>query len=151
GGGRAMGSSTGCRAPRQRRAPRRPARRVAGRGPRARAPRRGLALRASRAAAAAGDPRAPGRARSGAQAARRAPHALARDPRAARGARREPSLAALGHPLCRELVARGPGRHRAPRGFVAPWPALIAADTRGILRNHPLTLPLTRAIEEAAR
>jgi primosomal protein N' (replication factor Y) (superfamily II helicase) len=31
------------------------------------------------------------------------------------------------------------------------WPELIAADTRGILRNHPLTLPLTRALEDAAR
>ncbi|HET6369497.1 MAG TPA: hypothetical protein VFG27_19875 [Pseudomonadales bacterium] len=31
------------------------------------------------------------------------------------------------------------------------WPEIIAADTRGILRNHPLTLPLTRAIEEAGR
>jgi primosomal protein N' (replication factor Y) (superfamily II helicase) len=31
------------------------------------------------------------------------------------------------------------------------WPQLIAADTRGILRNHPLTLPLTRALEDAAR
>ena len=31
------------------------------------------------------------------------------------------------------------------------WPEIIAADTRGILRNHPLTLPLTRAIEEAVR
>ncbi|HKZ06584.1 MAG TPA: hypothetical protein VJU81_14035 [Methylomirabilota bacterium] len=28
---------------------------------------------------------------------------------------------------------------------------LITADTRGILRNHPLTLPLTRALEDAAR
>ncbi|HKA61770.1 MAG TPA: hypothetical protein VKH83_05060 [Methylomirabilota bacterium] len=32
-----------------------------------------------------------------------------------------------------------------------PWPELITADTRGILRNHPLTLPLTRGIEESAR
>jgi primosomal protein N' (replication factor Y) len=32
-----------------------------------------------------------------------------------------------------------------------PWPALITADTRGILRNHPLTLPLTRAIDDATR
>jgi primosomal protein N' len=32
-----------------------------------------------------------------------------------------------------------------------PWPAVVTADTRGILRNHPLTLPLTRAIEESAR
>jgi len=33
----------------------------------------------------------------------------------------------------------------------APWPEVIAADTRGILHNHPLTLPLTRAIENASR
>ncbi len=33
----------------------------------------------------------------------------------------------------------------------APWPRVITADTRGILRNHPLTLPLTRAIEEMSR
>jgi len=32
-----------------------------------------------------------------------------------------------------------------------PWPEVVTADTRGILRNHPLTLPLTRAIEEMAR
>lgn len=33
----------------------------------------------------------------------------------------------------------------------APWPEVVVADTRGILRHHPLTLPLTRAIEDAAR
>jgi primosomal protein N' (replication factor Y) len=33
----------------------------------------------------------------------------------------------------------------------APWPHVVTADTRGILRNHPLTLPLTRAIEETSR
>lgn len=33
----------------------------------------------------------------------------------------------------------------------APWPECITADTRGILRNHPLTLPLTRGIEEMTR
>jgi primosomal protein N' (replication factor Y) len=32
-----------------------------------------------------------------------------------------------------------------------PGPEMITADTRGILRNHPLTLPLTRAIEETGR
>jgi primosomal protein N' len=32
-----------------------------------------------------------------------------------------------------------------------PWPRIVTADTRGILRNHPLTLPLTRAIEATAR
>lgn len=31
------------------------------------------------------------------------------------------------------------------------WPEIIAADTRGILRNHPLTLPLTRAITDMTR
>ena len=36
----------------------------------------------------------------------------------------------------------------APAG---PWPQVVTADTRGILRNHPLTLPLTRAIEESTR
>ena len=39
----------------------------------------------------------------------------------------------------------------APTTGEAAWPEIIAADTRGILRNHPLTLPLTRAIEEAGR
>ncbi len=34
---------------------------------------------------------------------------------------------------------------------VEPWPEIITADTRGILRNHPLTLPLTRAIEDTTR
>jgi primosomal protein N' (replication factor Y) len=33
----------------------------------------------------------------------------------------------------------------------ASWPEVIASDTRGILRNHPLTLPLTRAIENMSR
>src|SRR6266545_4653002 len=32
-----------------------------------------------------------------------------------------------------------------------PWPQVVTADARGILRNHPLTLPLTRAIEETTR
>ena len=36
-------------------------------------------------------------------------------------------------------------------GSPAPWPEVITADTRGILRNHPLTLPLTRAIETMPR
>ena len=39
----------------------------------------------------------------------------------------------------------------APMTGETAWPEIIAADTRGILRNHPLTLPLTRAIEEAGR
>jgi len=34
---------------------------------------------------------------------------------------------------------------------LGPWPEVVTADTRGILRNHPLTLPLTRAIEETTR
>ena len=38
-----------------------------------------------------------------------------------------------------------------PAAEAGPWPELIAADARGILRNHPLTLPLTRALEDAAR
>jgi primosomal protein N' len=36
-------------------------------------------------------------------------------------------------------------------GGPAPWPEAITADTRGILRNHPLTLPLTRAIDTMGR
>jgi primosomal protein N' (replication factor Y) len=38
-------------------------------------------------------------------------------------------------------------RHERTEG----WPDIVTADTRGILRNHPLTLPLTRAIEDATR
>jgi primosomal protein N' (replication factor Y) len=38
-----------------------------------------------------------------------------------------------------------------PAPEAGPWPELVTADTRGILRNHPLTLPLTRAIEDATR
>lgn len=38
-----------------------------------------------------------------------------------------------------------------PEPQPAQWPHIVTADTRGILRNHPLTLPLTRAIEESAR
>ena len=37
------------------------------------------------------------------------------------------------------------------RPDVGPWPEIVTGDTRGILRNHPLTLPLTRAIEDTAR
>ena len=33
----------------------------------------------------------------------------------------------------------------------ARWPECVTADTRRILRNHPLTLPLTRGIEEMTR
>jgi primosomal protein N' (replication factor Y) len=33
----------------------------------------------------------------------------------------------------------------------ASEPEIIMADTRGILRNHPLTLPLTRSIEDTTR
>ena len=32
-----------------------------------------------------------------------------------------------------------------------PWPEIVTADTRGILRHHPLTLPLTRSIDEMTR
>lgn len=46
----------------------------------------------------------------------------------------------------------------AEEGFIdrrrdqrASWPEITTADPRGILRNHPLTLPLTRAIEETTR
>ena len=38
-----------------------------------------------------------------------------------------------------------------PEAPPAAWPEVITADTRGILRNHPLTLPLTRAIEDTSR
>ncbi len=43
------------------------------------------------------------------------------------------------------------GRIVRPDAPPAPWPEVITADTRGILRNHPLTLPLTRAIEDMSR
>ena len=33
----------------------------------------------------------------------------------------------------------------------SPAAEFITADTKGILRNHPLTLPLTRALEDASR
>jgi len=36
-------------------------------------------------------------------------------------------------------------------GGPAAWPEIVTADTRGILRNHPLTLPLTRTIETMSR
>lgn len=32
-----------------------------------------------------------------------------------------------------------------------PWPEIISASTQGILPNHPLTLPLARALEDAGR
>jgi primosomal protein N' (replication factor Y) (superfamily II helicase) len=40
---------------------------------------------------------------------------------------------------------------RVDDATAAAWPEVIAADTRGILRNHPLTLPLTRAVETMSR
>src|SRR5262245_30493571 len=40
---------------------------------------------------------------------------------------------------------------RADRVDSTSWPQVLAADTRGVLRNHPLTLPLTRGLEEASR
>ena len=43
------------------------------------------------------------------------------------------------------------GRIVRPDAPPAAWPQVITADTRGILRNHPLTLPLTRAIEDMSR
>jgi primosomal protein N' (replication factor Y) len=43
------------------------------------------------------------------------------------------------------------GALRRPEPERGPWPSVIAAETRGILRHHPLTLLLTRAIEEMTR
>jgi len=43
------------------------------------------------------------------------------------------------------------GRFLRPAPEPGPWPEILTADTRGILRHHPLTLPLTRAIEEMTR
>lgn len=43
------------------------------------------------------------------------------------------------------------GEWERPDPGRGPWPEWVTADTRGILRNHPLTLPLTRAIEDSAR
>jgi primosomal protein N' (replication factor Y) len=43
------------------------------------------------------------------------------------------------------------GRVVQPDAPPGPWPQVITTDTRGILRNHPLTLPLTRAIEDVSR
>jgi len=43
------------------------------------------------------------------------------------------------------------GAFTRPADAGSPWPEIITADTRGILRNHPLTLPLTRAIEDMSR
>ena len=38
-----------------------------------------------------------------------------------------------------------------PAADPGPWPEISTADARGVLRNHPLTLPLTRAIEDTTR
>lgn len=43
------------------------------------------------------------------------------------------------------------GQILRPATTAEPWPEIITADTRGILRHHPLTLPLTRAIEDTTR
>jgi primosomal protein N' (replication factor Y) len=56
-----------------------------------------------------------------------------------------------GAPSCESWWGSAQGAiacHGADRG---PWPEVVTADTRGILRNHPLTPPLTRAIEDATR
>jgi len=45
----------------------------------------------------------------------------------------------------------GAGQLERPDPEPGPWPRIVTADTRGILRNHPLTLPLTRTIEATAR
>jgi primosomal protein N' (replication factor Y) len=47
---------------------------------------------------------------------------------------------------------RAAERRWALRGIARPaWPEVLTADTRGILRHHPLTLPLTRALTEVPR
>jgi primosomal protein N' (replication factor Y) (superfamily II helicase) len=64
------------------------------------------------------------------------------DPRAERGRRATAEGEACGHG----------NDSRAERGRpVGEWPELVAADTRGILRNYPFTLPLTRVLEDASR
>jgi primosomal protein N' (replication factor Y) len=45
----------------------------------------------------------------------------------------------------------GEGRMLSPAPGTGEWPEILTSSTRGILRNHPLTLPLTRAIETASR
>ncbi len=45
----------------------------------------------------------------------------------------------------------GEGRMLAPTPETGEGAEMITSSTRGILRNHPLTLPLTRAIETASR
>ena len=47
---------------------------------------------------------------------------------------------------------RAESRHAIrPSEGTEPWPEIVTADTRRILRNHPLTLPLTRAIDDMTR
>ena len=83
------------------------------------------------------------------QAARRPAPALARHPRRAGPARRQPSRPPGRRPLRRDVARRrspaSASDTAAPERLQAAWPEIISADTRGILRNHPLTLPLTRA------
>ncbi len=116
-------------------------------------PRRGRhALGAARAAAAARDAGPDRRARSGPQAAGRAAAALARPAPAAGRARRQPPRSCSPPP---RRPRAGGTRGRAGSSGRTPRPRpgreVITADTRGILRNHPLTLPLTRAIEDMSR
>jgi primosomal protein N' (replication factor Y) len=54
-----------------------------------------------------------------------------------------PSVESWWHAEARHAVRDDPDQ--------VSWPEIIAADTRGILRHHPLTLPLTRSIEEMTR
>jgi primosomal protein N' (replication factor Y) (superfamily II helicase) len=56
-----------------------------------------------------------------------------------------------GAPSCETWWQCEQGEIARTEGDRGSWPELVTADIRGILRNHPLTLPLSRAIEESAR
>ena len=81
-----------------------------------------------------------------------APRLHSRDVLARRAAAEGSRLVLLSATPSVESWARADaGEVERPEAAPGPWPEVIAADTRGILRNHPLTLPLTRAIEHASR
>jgi primosomal protein N' (replication factor Y) (superfamily II helicase) len=56
-----------------------------------------------------------------------------------------------GAPSCETWWQCEQGEITRADGERGSWPEMVTADTRGILRNYPLTPPLSRAIEDAAR
>jgi primosomal protein N' (replication factor Y) len=78
------------------------------------------------------------------------PRMHARDVLRERAAReRRPLILTAATPSVETWWRADAGHARLVAGPPAPWPALVAADTRGVLRQDPLTGPLARATAES--